>query len=65
MNKMRNTLKDTPIKILDEKVYFKSLISNEIKKGLEKIRLTIVNKKINCRKNIISLNINLYYLIHL
>tara|TARA_X000000950_G_scaffold189134_1_gene228633 strand:- start:653 stop:796 length:144 start_codon:yes stop_codon:yes gene_type:complete len=47
MNKMRNTLKDTPIKILDEKVYFKSLISNEIKKGLEKIKLTIVNKKIN------------------
>tara|TARA_B100000886_G_scaffold218495_1_gene151651 strand:+ start:706 stop:897 length:192 start_codon:yes stop_codon:yes gene_type:complete len=62
---IKNITKDIPIKMLDEKVYFKSLISNEITKGLEKIRLTIVNKKINCRKNIISLNINLYYLMHL
>ena len=64
MNTMRNTLKDTPINILDEKVYFRSLISNEIKNGFEKIRLTTVNNNISCMANIINLNINLFYVMY-
>ena len=64
MNITRNIIKNVPIKIFDDKVYFKSLISKEIKKGFEKIRLIIINKKISCITNIINLSINLSYVMY-
>tara|TARA_B100000989_G_scaffold282592_1_gene247818 strand:- start:6343 stop:6537 length:195 start_codon:yes stop_codon:yes gene_type:complete len=64
MNIQRNIIRIVPIKIFDEKVYFRSLISKEIKKGFEKIRLTIISKKISCITNIINLNINLSYVMY-